>query len=105
MYINTQTASYPISEQDIRLTYPNTSFSVPFQVPEDYAWVFPTPQPEYTNLQMAREIVPVLTDKGHYEQQREVVEKFSTQEEIDAYLKAERKASVPASVSVGKLKK
>ena len=55
-------------------------------------------------VQSVREIAPVLTDKGHYEQQWEVQEIFSTQAEKDAAIaadiEAKRKASVPSSVTM-----
>lgn len=103
-YINVQTKAYPVSERDIRNLNPNTSFPVPFQAPEGYALVFPTPQPEHNQVtHLVRESVPVLTAKGHYEQQWEVQELFSTQIEKDAAIaadiEAKRKAFVPASVT------
>lgn len=77
MYINTLTNEYSLSERDIRNTNPNTSFPVPFIAPAEYAWVFPTPQPEYDQvIRSVREIAPVLSAKGEYEQQWEVVPKF-----------------------------
>lgn len=105
MYINKITKQHSISEQDIRNLNPNTSFSTPFVAPEPYAWVFPSPQPTVTNLQVAREIAPVLTDKGHYEQQWEVADKFqdtpeaTKAEQEAAYLEQLRLASVPQVVS------
>ena len=78
MHINTSNQHYPISEQEIRLAYPNTSFSQPFKAPDEYAWVFPAPQPEHNpTYQTVREVPPVLTTKGHYEQQWEVVPRFT----------------------------
>lgn len=75
-YINEQTKSYPVSERDIRAMNPNTSFPESFIAPEPYAPVFPTPQPEHDQYtHFAREITPVLTDKGHYEQAWEIVER------------------------------
>ena len=103
-YLNLNTQQYPISEQEIHNLYPNTSFTVPFKAPEEFAWVFPSPQPEVTNLQFAREIAPALSSKGNYEQQWEVQDKFSTQEEIDEYLEQQRKASVPLAVSMRQAK-
>lgn len=82
MYINTQTLQRT-SESDIRAAFPNTSFPVPFVAPEGYALVFPSPPPEFNPItQRAQEIDPVLTAKGHYEQQWEVVSRF--QEYIDS---------------------
>lgn len=103
-YINKLTGDYPVSEAQIRLSYPNTSFPVPFVAPEGYALVFPTPQPEFNPVtQRVQETTPMLTAKGHYEQQWEVQELFSTQAEKDAAIaadiEAKRKASVPASVT------
>lgn len=90
MYINTQTLQYPISELDIRLANSNTSFGSPFVPPEKYTWVFPAPQPEYNSvIQFAQEIAPVLTDKNHWEQQWEVVDRYSTQAEADAAVAAD----------------
>ena len=73
-YINTTTGEYPVSEAQIRLAYPNTSFPVPFQAPKEYAVVFQAPQPTFDVLtQSVREVTPVLTNKGHYEQAWEVI--------------------------------
>ena len=73
-YINTTTGEYPVSEAQIRLAYPNTSFPTTFQAPEEYAVVFQAPQPTFDALtQSVRETPPVLTDKGHYEQVWEVI--------------------------------
>lgn len=72
-YIQISTGQYPLSERDIRSTFPNTSFPVPFKAPEDYAWVFPAPQQSYDPITHGvREIDPVLSSKGEYEQQWEV---------------------------------
>lgn len=109
MYINTQTLQH-LSEQDIRALNPNTSFSTPFIAPEPYAWVFPAPQPTLTDLQVAREIAPILTIKGHYEQQWQVVDMFQdtedkTKAEQEAeYLEAKRKAAVPQVITIRQAK-
>jgi len=72
-YINTTTNQYPVSENEIRATYPNTSFSVPFQAPEPYVGVFPAPTPMFDHIsQSIREVTPILTNKGHWEQVWEV---------------------------------
>ena len=74
MYINTLTSAYPISEYQIRLDNPNTSFGSPFQAPEDYAWVFPTPTPTYDPItQGVRETTPQISAKGNYEQVWEII--------------------------------
>lgn len=78
MYINLKTKEYPLSETDIKLSNPNTSYPQPFQPSDDYAWVFPVPQPTYDSVvQTAREKAPVLTSKGVWEQSWEVVSKFA----------------------------
>ena len=71
-YINTQTNQYPISEQEIRNQYPNTSFANPFVAPSEYAVVFQAPAPVYDALtQSVREIQPVLVN-DKYQQAWEV---------------------------------
>lgn len=76
-YINTITGAYPVTESEIRSANPNTSFPVPFRASDEYALVFVAPQPEHDLLiRMVREVKPVLTDKGHYEQVWEVVPRF-----------------------------
>lgn len=72
-YIHKPTGQYPLTERDIRAAFPNTSFPTPFKAPDDYAWVFPSPQPVYDPItQGVREIAPSLSTKGEYEQQWEV---------------------------------
>lgn len=99
-YINTQTNQYPVSEQDIRNEYPNTSFAIPFQAPEGYAVVFPSPVPTVDNpvIQFARETTPVLTDKGHYEQAWEISDIYSDYIDPEGVLhtKAEQEAEAIA---------
>ncbi len=75
-YINTNTLEYNITEDEIKSLFPNTSFPESFTPPSGYQLVFPTPQPSINRFQIAREIQPLLTDKGFYEQQWEVVDKF-----------------------------
>lgn len=74
-YINTETKKFNISEAEIRALFPYTMFGIPFVAPRPYAWVFPSPPPDFDQrTQYVREIDPVLTAKGHYEQTWEVVE-------------------------------
>lgn len=97
-YINTTTGAYPVSETQIRAEYSQTSFGTPFQAPEEFAVVFPAPTPTFNpDTQYCREIAPLLTSKGHYEQQYEVID--FTQEEIDARAEQKRIAAIPAQVS------
>lgn len=73
MYIRLSDNQYPLSERDIRNAFPNTSFAQPFN-PQGYAVVFSVPQPTYDWVtQSVREIAPVLTIKGTWEQAWEIV--------------------------------
>lgn len=72
-YINTQTLAYPVSENEIREAFPNTSFAIPFNPSPAYEVVFPAPQPAYSWVTHGvREIAPELTSKGTWEQRWEV---------------------------------
>ena len=74
-YINTTTNEYPISEQDIRNLFFNTSFPTVFSPPEDYAYVFPTPIPDYNPItQYYIGKSPILTSKGIWAEQWEIVD-------------------------------
>lgn len=86
-YINTETGQWPLSLDDIKAALPTTLFRIP---PEPYRQIFDAPQPEYTSvLEYVREITPVLTVKGTWEQQWLVCKKFNTQEEESAALAAD----------------
>lgn len=70
MYINTKTKAYPVTEYEIRASYPFSIFAVPFVPPAGYEFVFPTPQPQHDVLtQVVAEIAPAKSSKGQYEQQ------------------------------------
>lgn len=74
MYIHTPTQTC-LTEQGIRGQYPNTSFTDPFVPPEDYAYVFPAPPPEYNpDTHTVQEVQPALTTKGHWEQRWVLIE-------------------------------
>lgn len=103
MYLNTTTLTQH-SESDIRALNTNTSFPTPFQAPEGYSLVFPSPAPTHNPVtQSVREVAPLLTAKGHYEQAWEVLELFATQAEKDSAIaadtEAKRLAAVPVSVT------
>lgn len=84
-YINKTTGEYPVSESMVRLAYPNTSFPMPFQAPEEYALVFASPHPTHDQItEVVRELAPALTDKGHWEQRWEVAPRFESAQEADA---------------------
>lgn len=77
MYLHLETLTQ-CTERDIRAALPNTSFPYPFSPPEGYVLVFPSPQPDHNRVtESVREVTPVLTDKGHWEQRWEVVPLFS----------------------------
>lgn len=87
MYINTDTGQYPVTERDIKALYHNTSFPAQFTPPAQFQVVFASPRPFCTDfVQIVREIAPILTEKGHYEQAWEVVDVPHTAEEISAYI-------------------
>lgn len=68
-YINTQTLQVK-TEGEIRSINPDTSFPLPFIPPQEYSYVFPSPQPIYNSLtENIQESTPILTQLGHYEQQ------------------------------------
>lgn len=90
-YINTSTLQYPITEQEILALYPNVSFPVPFVAPEPFVQVFPAPQPTYDPVRkFIREVTPVITIKGHYEQVWEVIDIEPEQIVINEAKKAEQ---------------
>lgn len=72
-YINTQTLTQH-TESEIRALFPNTSFPLPFIAPDEYALVFPTPQPDYDKItQSVIPAVPELSGLGHWEQRWSVI--------------------------------
>lgn len=76
-YINTDTLEYPLTEQQViaQAFPPNTTPARPFVAPEPFAWVFPTPQPEFDPItQGVRTTEPTLTVKGIWELPWEVYE-------------------------------
>lgn len=86
-YIRLLDQQYPIAEYDIRLAHPNVSFPVPFAPTEDYAVVFPAPQPAFDPvIRMVREIAPVMTAKGTWEQRWEIVPRFTEYTDADGVL-------------------
>ena len=97
MLIKIDTQEYPVSEQDFINRHPNISF--PTAIPYDdfgYAVVFPTPQPETDWYHFASEIAPALTDKGHWEQQWEIIEIQRTPEEVAAKQRSDILAQITA---------
>lgn len=99
MYRRRIDAHYPMTEAEIRAANPDTVFAEPFN-PDGYDWVFPTPQPATTRLQMAREIAPALDPvKLTWGQAWEVVDLTLSPEELAALLvtvKAEKCAALAA---------
>ena len=74
-YIELATLRYPVSQSQIRAENPQTSYPASFPVPDGFALVFPAPAPTVNQVtQIAREIAPVLTQLGTYQQAYEIVE-------------------------------
>lgn len=72
-YIKIETLQYPVSEQDIRNEYPNTSFAVPFSPPEGFSPVLLSPAPSYDGVtQGYREVAPQQDSMGNWMQTFEV---------------------------------
>lgn len=91
-YINTETLAYPVSEQDIRNQYPNTSFQTPFQPPEGYAPVLESPVPGYNAMTHGvREITPAEDSLGNWVRQYEVFD--LTPEQVAANEQAARQSN------------
>lgn len=75
MYINTITNQYPVTEQEIKNLYPNTSFSAVFVAPDNWKYVFAVPKPAYNAIsQTVVEVTPALSSKGNYEQVWKIVD-------------------------------
>ena len=101
-YINTTTLAYPVSEGEIRAMHPDVSFPTPFRAPEEFAVVFPVPQPAHdTWTHGVREVAPVLTGKGAWEQSWEVYPIVRTAEEESKRL-ADTKAAKLAAIHAEK---
>jgi len=75
------------TETEIRNMNPNTVFGYPFD-PTQLGWevVFDTPQPTITELQVVYPNGTTIDTLGNRVRSWLVVDKFSTQSEIDAYL-------------------
>lgn len=77
MYININTKEYPLSEDDIKNIYSNTSFTVPFVPPDNYSIVLKTDQPNYDSvIEKVIEINPVLDTQGNWVQNWKIESKF-----------------------------
>lgn len=77
MYIDKITLQEDLTADSIKALpeYEGVMLPVPFIPPEDrYAVIFPAPKPDYDDIrETVRRLPSVLTVKGHYEQQWEVV--------------------------------
>lgn len=90
------------TESEFRAASPNTSFPATINYEDfGYAIVFPAPAPTPANpvIQTVREITPVLTPKGHYEQVWEVVPRFNdyTDEQGVLHTKADQEQAAIAA--------
>ena len=81
MYINTETSTYPVSEQQIKDLTPQMSYPSPFIAPHPFVWVFPSPSPGYdSENEYIEEGFPENID-GQYYQAWEVKSKWASPEE------------------------
>jgi hypothetical protein len=104
-YLHLATSRYPVSQSQIRAENPQTSYPASFPVPDGYAVVFPAPAPSCDPVtQIAREIAPVLTSKGHYEQAYEIVSRFVeyTDEQNVVHTVAEQEAAAIQADAIAK---
>lgn len=63
MYIALATAEYPLTDAEIIKRHPNTSFPVPFEPPDGYAFVEPAERSEYdAETEKAVEAAPVQVE-------------------------------------------
>lgn len=69
MYINLITKNYPVTEQEVKALYQNTSFPVPFVAPAPFAWVHRTAQPAYDEVSQGIEELEPTEVNGQWEQQ------------------------------------
>jgi hypothetical protein len=105
-YINTTTNHYPVSEQDIRNLFPNTSFPKVFQAPEGYENVFISPKPEYDiNTQVVVEIVPTLSARDDWEQTWSVISRFQEYTDGDSVVHTIAEQESAALASAEQIKK
>lgn len=65
--VNSHIAEYPLTQSDIISKHPNTSFPVPFELPDGYAMVHNTIPPEPGPLQTVREVGPRFEDGQWYQ--------------------------------------
>ena len=97
MLIKVDTHEYPVSEAEFVSRFPDVSFPQAINYEDfGYAIVFPTPQPATDWYHLAREIAPLLTNKGHWEQQWEVVEVTRTPDEVEAKQRSDILAQITA---------
>lgn len=90
-YVNTNTGKR-VSETDIRLAHPETSFPHPFEIPDGYAALTLTYPPAHNQgTHQAKEVDPVLAD-GVWKQAWEIV--ALSADEVLSKAKAARAAQV-----------
>lgn len=99
-----------MAESEIRSLFPNTSFTTPFTAPEGFEWVFPTPSPTVTELQVAVRNGVEQDSKGNWVEKWAIRDMFSDivedgvviktkTEQEEEYLQAKFKATVPSSIT------
>ena len=66
IYINKITKEYPLTEYDIKLKYPDVSFTDLFEAPEEFTEVLESEIPNVNNYQSLTELEPKLIDGKYY---------------------------------------
>lgn len=108
-YLQTETMR-EMTEGEIRSLFPNTSFTAPFIAPSGFEWVFPTPSPEVTELQVTVRDGVEKDSKGNWVEKWLVRDMFAdtevggvlvtkAEQEVK-YLADKAKALVPSEVTM-----
>ena len=97
---------YPISTSEFKLQFPNVTFPQEIDYSSyGYEFVYPTPQPSVSRLEIATEITPVLNpETNQWEQQWEILNITSGIEDDDTYTRDERLLILAQTVTNEKIK-
>jgi hypothetical protein len=99
-YINTETREL-FGEAQIRAAHPNISFPTPFTPPAGFEVVFVGATPTYNAITQRLELsAPVLTSKGHWQQDYTVIELYATPKQAEDAIAAANKPPVPFKVTM-----
>ena len=82
-YIKLSNKQYPLTKNDVKGAFPNTSFSKNFSCPEGYAEITPMTAPTFNQYtQSYAEVTPQINDQGVYEQSFQIID-FTGQDLTD----------------------